>query len=172
MTVIIRRPRTRLFLDHWLPLLVLLRVVLTSWNYRSWWQDLALALLGVLVGVLSLTGETIELTPTHLREHGRGYRSTSWSRIRGIEIKRGFRGPSVWIHSDNGPVHRLRAPAPGPGYYWSKRFQTECDQLGQWWVDHRGPVWEPRSVTPSPAPGEQIVPLAPPQISTAWRRPG
>lgn len=144
----IRQPRLWLVLTR-LPLLLLFAV--GAWGSQtaqpvstSWIPKLTFLIFTLILVLRVLLAGSVELTPTHLAERDLRRRSIEWSRIQDIAIHRG----RVQVWSDDGAVHRLATPIP-KGWYWpGHRFDTEYNQLGQWWVEHRGADWQPLPVNP------------------------
>jgi hypothetical protein len=130
---------------------------------------LALLVFAVMICVRVLVAGAIELTPSHLVERGFRRRSIPWSRIQDIDVHRG----RVQVWSDDGAVHRLAAPIP-KGWYWpGDRFDTEYNQLGQWWVEHRGADWQRLPGNPWASPGSRRAALDNPWVRRGgWPRSG
>jgi hypothetical protein len=147
-TVRIRQPRLWLVLTG-LPLLLLYAAgalaSMTEHPVRSAWiPRTTFAIFALIVVLRALIAGSVDLTPTHLVERGLRRRSIEWSRIQDIAVQRG----RLRVWSDDGAVHRLATPIP-KGWLWpGNRFDAEYNQLGQWWVEHRGADWRPLPVNP------------------------
>jgi hypothetical protein len=101
---------------------------------------------GALVGGLLVTfaspNFSITLSPRMAQVRNVRRRTIYWSDVQLIRIERRFGNRTIVIYEADGRQTRLRAPVTG-FLLWDRRFEEKFHVIGQWWLDFRGPEWQP-----------------------------
>jgi hypothetical protein len=119
----------------------------------------AFALVAGLVAVAAIwqwaVRSGITMTPAALVVHGLRRRELGWPDIQSITLRRRLGGTRLLIMENSGRCTRL--PAPRAGFLlWDSDFGAKTLALHRWWVQHRGPGWQPAVQGSAAAVAEQL----------------
>jgi len=107
---------------------------------------IALALLAVVTWLTTMRWGT-DLTPTHLVSRWGRRRAIPWDRVQGFKVQQAFGSRTLEVVSDDGQYRELWAPRSS-WFIGRATFEAQERFIGQWWVDHRGVLWEPMLSSP------------------------
>jgi hypothetical protein len=100
-------------------------------------------LIGGLLGAFAGPTFAITLSPHMAQVRNLRRRKIYWSDVQMIRIeKKRFGNRRIVIYEANGRQTRLRAPVTG-FLLWDRHFEEKFHVIGQWWLDFRGPDWQP-----------------------------
>lgn len=105
-------------------------------------HGLAAPLIGALIGTLAPPTYRITLSPHMAQVRNLRRRTIYWSDVQVIRIEKQFTNRTIVIYEADGRKTRLRAPVTG-FLVWDRRFEEKFHVIGQWWLDFRGPDWQP-----------------------------
>ncbi len=98
---------------------------------------------GGLLGAFAGPAFGITLSPHMAQVRNLRRRTIYWSDVQVIRIeKKRFGNRRIVIYEANGRQTRLRAPVTG-FLLWDRHFEEKFHVIGQWWLDFRGPEWQP-----------------------------
>ena len=113
---------------------------------------LAGGLVGALIGGFAPPNFSITLSPHMAQVRNVRRRTIYWSDVQMIRIEKKHLGNrTIVIYEANGRKTQLRAPVTG-FLLWDRRFDEKFHVIGQWWLDFRGPEWQPGFEPWSPRP--------------------
>jgi hypothetical protein len=102
---------------------------------------IAVALLAVVTRLTTMRWGT-DLTPSHLVSRWGRRRAIPWDRVQGFKVQQAFGSRTLEVVSDDGQCRELWAPRSS-WFIGRATFEAQHRFIGQWWVDHRGALWEP-----------------------------
>jgi hypothetical protein len=87
----------------------------------------------------------VNLTPTHAVVNSIRRDRVSWGRVQAVVEEPFLGGRRVVLWTDEGRRIPLRAPIVDFTSVGARRFDRDFHTIGQWWLQHRGPDWQPSS---------------------------
>jgi hypothetical protein len=102
----------------------------------------------ILLGGFTTTWFGVNLTSDELVVHNLRRKNVPWSKVQAITTESAGSGWRAVVWTEDGTRIPLRAPS-APFRRRSARFERQFAQLGDWWLDHRGPDWQPHYAMPA-----------------------
>jgi hypothetical protein len=86
----------------------------------------------------------VNLTPMELEIHSLHRRQIPWANVQAITTGRYLGGERVIVWTDRGERIPLLIPGASISGGGPATFEKQYHLIGQWWLGHRGPWWQPR----------------------------